>query len=94
MNLLFWGLTISMLGKVLLAIGVLKAHSQIAHEHRIDAKVLRTFRTEMWITIAGLIFILAGYGMEVVFYGFETPFFTCSLHNNCEEEAAALILSR
>ena len=93
MNLLFWGLTVSMLGKVLLAVGVLKAHSQIAHEHRIDAKVLRTFRLEMWITLAGLAFILGGYAMEVYFYGFETPLFSCDTETGCQEAAAA-ILSR
>ncbi len=38
MNLLFWGLTFGMLGKVLLAVAVLKAHSQIAHEHKMMQK--------------------------------------------------------
>ncbi len=91
MNLLFWGLTVSMLGKVLLAIGVLMAHSQIAHEHRIDAKVLRTFRTEMWITLAGLVLIIAGYFMEIYFYHYETPLFTCSTQQECLESAAVIL---
>ena len=77
MNFLFWGLTISVVGKLFLAIGVLKAHSEIAHEHRIDAKVLRTFRTERWLTIIGIALIVLGYGLEIYFYGF-TPFLTCS----------------
>jgi len=92
MNLLFWGLTVSMVGKVLLVVGVLKAHGQIAHEHRIDAKVLRTFHTEKIITIVGLICILIGYGMEVYFYKFDTPLFTCE-GAECQE-AAAIILSQ
>lgn len=77
MNILFWGLTIGTLGKVLLAIGVIIAHSGILHEHRIDKEVLRRFRFEHTITIFGVILILVGYFMEVYFYGF-TPFLTCS----------------
>lgn len=92
MNLLFWGLTVSMVGKVLLAVGVLKAHAQIVHEHRIDDKVLETFRFEKWITILGLIFILLGYSMEIYFYEVDTPLFSCS-GDECME-AAALLLSQ
>ena len=72
MNFLFWGLTVSVIGKVFLVVGVLRAHSEIVHEHRIDAKVLRTFRTERWLTITGLALIVIGYAMEIYFYGFTT----------------------
>lgn len=70
MNLLFWGLTTSVIGKVMLAVGVLKAHGEIVHEHRIDQKVIMTFKTERWLTIFGLLLIVIGYGMEVYFYDF------------------------
>ena len=76
MNILFWGLTIGVIGKVLLAAGVLMAHSKLAHEHKIDLKVLRAFRIEHTITIIGIILIIIGYFLEVHFYGF-TPFLTC-----------------
>lgn len=76
-NLLFWGLTIGVVGKVLLAVGVLKAHSEIAHEHRIDNRVLRSFKLERTLTLAGLLLIVVGYAMEIYFYGF-TPLLTCS----------------
>lgn len=85
MNILFWGLTISVVGKVLLAIGVLKAHTQLAIEHRIDNIVIRTFRFERWITLLGLFLIVLGYTLEVYFYGF-TSFLTCS-----GEECSAMI---
>ena len=85
MSLLFWGLTIGTTGKVLLAIGVLRAHSEIAHEHRIDDKVIRSFKVERWLTIFGLFLIVVGYGMEIYFYGY-TPMLTCS----SDECAAAL----
>lgn len=77
MNILFWGLTIGTIGKVLLAIGVLIAHSGIMKEHKIDSEVIRGFKLEHTITILGLIMIVVGYFMEVYFYGF-TPFLTCS----------------
>lgn len=77
MATLFWGITISMAGKVLLAVGVLKAHSQIAHEHRIDKKVLQTFKLERVLTITGLLLIVFGYLLEMYFYGF-LPFAPCN----------------
>ena len=76
MNILFWGLTIGMIGKVMLAAGVLIAHTELAHEKRIDAEVLQSFKLELWLTIFGLLLIVLGYGMEVYFYGF-TPLLTC-----------------
>jgi hypothetical protein len=92
MNLLFWGLTISMIGKVLLASGVLIAHTELAHEKRIDKKVIASFHLERTLTLTGILLILAGYGMEVYFYQFDTPLFTCS-GSECIE-AASLILSQ
>ncbi len=78
MIILFWALTVGVIGKVLLAIGVLMAHTAIAHEHKIDAKVIKTFRTEHTITIIGISLIIIGYFMELYFYGL-TPFATCSI---------------
>jgi type III secretory pathway component EscU len=70
MNLLFWALTIGVIGKVMLAVGVLIAHSELAHEKRVDAKVLASFRLEHTLTVVGIILIIAGYFMEVYFYDF------------------------
>lgn len=91
MNLLFWGLTISVIGKILLAAGVLMAHSQIEHEHRIDAKVIRTFHKERAMTILGITLIIIGYGMEIYFYGYTTNMLTCQ---SVECDAAAATLSQ
>jgi hypothetical protein len=90
MNLLFWGLTVGLAGKILLVVGVLMAHGKIAHEHRIDKAVLKSFHTEKIITILGLIFIILGYCMEVYFYSVDTPLFTC-IGQQCEEAAAAIL---
>ena len=77
MNILFWGLTIGTLGKVLLGIGVIIAHSSLIKERKIDLAVLRGYRIEHTITLIGLLLIVLGYFMEVYFYGY-TPFLTCS----------------
>ncbi len=90
MNLLFWGLTISVVGKVMLAMGVLMAHTEIAHEHKIDAKVLQSFRTERWLTIIGILLIVIGYAMEIYFYDFFTPFLTCDGADCMAAASAAL----
>ena len=77
MNILFWGLTIGVIGKVLLAAGVIIAHSSLAREKKIDSEVLRGFRIEHTISVLGIVLIVLGYFMEIYFYGF-TPFLTCS----------------
>lgn len=93
MNLLFWGLTISMIGKVMLASGVLIAHSELAHERKVDQLVLKSFRLERILTVTGLLLIVGGYFMEIYFYGFATSLLTC-VGNDCETAAAAVILSQ
>ena len=91
MNLLFWGLTVSVVGKAMLAVGVLWSHSKLAHEHRVDKQVIESFRMERWVTIVGLLLIVLGYTMEIMFYGFNT-LLTCN-GPECLN-AAATILSQ
>lgn len=90
MNLLFWGLTIGMVGKVFLASGVLIAHTEIAHEKKIDSLVLKSFRLERILTIVGLVLIITGYAMEVSFYGFDTTLLTCT-DAECAAAAGAFL---
>ena len=89
MNILFWGLTVSLIGKALLATGVIVAHSKIAHEHRIDNAVLKSFKREQMITALGILLIIIGYFMEIYFYGF-TDMLTCAT-GSCGLEAAAIL---
>lgn len=90
MNLLFWGLTVSMIGKVLLAAGVLIAHTELAHEMKVDNLVLKSFKLERILTAVGIILIVVGYIMEIYFYGFTTSMLTCA-GNECEGAAAVLL---
>lgn len=89
MNFLFWGLTISMIGKVMVAVGVIVAHSKIAHEQKIDQQVLRSFRIEMALTVTGLLLIIGGYMMELYFYNF-IDLLTC-FGEQCAMDAAAIL---
>ena len=82
MNLLFIGMTFSLIGKVLLAIGVILAHTQLAHEHRVDARVIHSFHTEKVMTIVGLLLIIFGYFLEVTFFGGFSNFAFCT-ETNC-----------
>ena len=74
----------------MLAVGILIAHGEIAHEHRIDDKVLKTFRYERWLTIIGILLIVIGYALEIYFYGF-TPLLTC-VGADCAGAAAGAFL--
>lgn len=69
MNLLFWGLTLAVIGKMMLAYGVILVHVKMAKERRIDAAVIHSFHTEMIISIIGILLIVAGYFLEVAFLG-------------------------
>lgn len=89
MNLLFWGLTIGVVGKILLGIGVLIAHSKLVHEQTINYLVLKSYRTEHFLTITGLVMIVVGYGMEIYFYDF-VEMLTCS-GSDCALTATAIL---
>jgi hypothetical protein len=78
MNLLFWGRTVSVIGKVMLATGVLMAHSSLEHEHKIDSVVIKMFHIERALTLLGISLIVVGYAMEIYIYNFDTSLLTCT----------------
>ena len=86
MNLIFWGITLGVFGKVLVVVAVLHMHHSLVKEHRIDRTVLFTYKQERIMTFIGLILIVLGYLFEVYFYG-PTALF------NCEgQECSALLM--
>ncbi|OGG66723.1 hypothetical protein A3I99_04855 [Candidatus Kaiserbacteria bacterium RIFCSPLOWO2_02_FULL_45_11b] len=89
MNLLFWGLTVGVIGKILVAIGIIKVHHIMALERSIDAKVIRSFAFEKTLTYLGIIFIVVGYLMELYFYGAITML-TCH-GTDCIQTASAVL---
>lgn len=78
MNLLFWGMTISVVGKVLLAVGILGTHKVMAKERSIDDVVIRSFHKERFITLLGVGLILFGYFLEIAFFGGFGDILTCN----------------
>ena len=68
MNALFWGLTISVIGKILLAIGVFKFHSALTKGQEADRKISGVFKIEKLTTLIGLVLIIVGYVLEIYFY--------------------------
>jgi hypothetical protein len=70
MTILFWGLTLGVLGKALLAISVIMVHGKIVHEHKIDGLVIKEMKHEKNLAIISIILILLGYLLEVMFYGY------------------------
>jgi hypothetical protein len=76
MNLLFWGLTLGVIGKVLVAIGILRVHYVMAMEKSIDEIVIRSFRFEKILTYFGIALIILGYLLELHFYS-DSNMLTC-----------------
>lgn len=68
MNLLFWALTIGVVGKILLAVGILKVHYVMAQERNIDDRVIHSFKYEKVVTLTGVFLIIVGYLCELYFY--------------------------
>ena len=68
--MLFWGLTLGVVGKVLLGGAVIMVHSKITDEKRIDGIVLMEMRHERNIALLGIALMIAGYLLELAFYGF------------------------
>jgi hypothetical protein len=92
MNILFWGMTLGMIGKVLVVLAVLHMHHSLVSEHRIDRKVILSYKQERVITFIGLILIVTGYLLEVFFF-VPTHIFSCD-GENCANLGSSLFLSQ
>jgi hypothetical protein len=68
--MLFWGLTLSFLGKVVLGLAVIMVHIKITHEKRIDGIVLMEMRREQLLTLLAIGLMTVGYFLELAHFGF------------------------
>lgn len=68
MTLLFWGLTLGTIGKVMLALAVLHMHHTLVREHRVDKFVILSYKQERIVTFVGVLLIVIGYVLEIIFY--------------------------
>jgi hypothetical protein len=69
MDILFWGLTFGIIGKVMLGVAVILVHGKVVHEHRIDKAVLLEMKRERNITLIAILFMIIGYALELSYFG-------------------------
>jgi len=68
MNLFTTGLVLDTIGKVCIGLAVLMVHRHIFKEHKIDADVLRTIRKEWLLTISGILLIVIGAILQLMYH--------------------------
>ncbi len=60
------GPTLNVAGEILIAYTVLRVHSRVIKEHRIDKAVFSEMRKEQVLGVLGIILIVIGYLLEVI----------------------------
>lgn len=65
MSIAVLGLTCELVGSLLLAYTIIRVHSMLGRERKIDRKVLAVLRSERLAAIIGTLLIIAGYILEV-----------------------------
>jgi UPF0716 family protein affecting phage T7 exclusion len=78
MNLLFLGMTLSVIGKGMLGLAIIWVHVTMATERSIDEHVVKAFRRETYITVAALLLIAIGYVLEIIGLGGFQAMWFCS----------------
>ena len=68
--MLFWGITLGFIGKVLLGVTVMMVHSKITHEKRIDGIVLMEMRREQVVAGFAIVLMIIGYALELIHFGY------------------------
>lgn len=69
-NMLALGITLSFIGKLLLGVSVVLVHRKITKERRIDGIVLMQMKHEQLIAIAGILLMIVGYLVEMMYFGY------------------------
>lgn len=57
---------LDLIGVILIAVSVIRVHSEIVHENKIDQEVIREMKGEKRYAIVGIIFILIGFALNIV----------------------------
>lgn len=70
--MLYLGLTLGMIGKLMLGFAVWRVHAFIIREHKIDGVVLSAMKRERYVTALGTLLLLLGYLLELYFYSTST----------------------
>lgn len=65
--MLIFGITLGMIGKVLLGVTVIRVHSHLAKEHKVDDDVVNQIHLEKILGTFAILLILIGYLLEIYY---------------------------
>lgn len=68
MNLFALGLVLDTIGKIFIGLAVLMVHRRVFRERGIDKDVLRVIRKEWVLTTSGILLIIVGATLQLIFY--------------------------
>ncbi|HBB56796.1 TPA: hypothetical protein DEW47_03065 [Patescibacteria group bacterium] len=61
----FWGFTIGLIGKIMVAFTAIAVHHRFLKEHKVDEGVFKTMKREQFVGILGVILMIIGYFLEI-----------------------------
>jgi len=64
-NIKLLGATLDVIGKIMVAYAALKVHYHFWKEHKVDEFVFRAMQREQIIGVAGIIFIIVGFLLQI-----------------------------
>jgi len=64
------GITLGIIGKILLGLTVMLVHHRVVLEHRIDNAVIREMKRERWLALIAMIMMLVGFLFELKALGY------------------------
>ena len=68
MIILIAGMTIGLIGKVMLGIAVIRVHMHLALERKVDSDVISAIKREKYMTAAAIILMVVGYILETLYF--------------------------
>jgi len=68
-GLIFMGMSLSLIGKLIVIVAAIRMHSKVVQERQIDDAVVREYKKERNFIIAGALLLIAGFAFEVLGLG-------------------------
>lgn len=60
-----FGITLDVIGTILIAIMALKVHHNVIKERKIDSEVFEEMKLEQFLGIAGIVLLIVGYILQI-----------------------------
>jgi hypothetical protein len=64
-GVLFWGMTFDFIGTIILAVAILRVHTKLEKEHKVDRKVIGAIEREKKFAYIAMVFIIIGYVLQI-----------------------------